>query len=109
MKLGGDITRVEFSPDGQMLAIAWGDLITLWNPRSREKLREFKAHDGQVLQIAFSPDGRRLVSMAYDQALKIWEVASGQTLGQPIKAESDWRHGLRAEWPDCGMLLPVWP
>ena len=87
MKLGGDITRVEFSPDGQTLAIAWGGSITLWNPHSGVKLKEFKAHDGQVLQIEFSPDGRRFVSMAYDQALKIWDVASGQTLGQPIEAE----------------------
>jgi eukaryotic-like serine/threonine-protein kinase len=87
LMLGNEVAKVQFSPDGQTLAIVRGGSIELWNFRSQEKLKEFEMQDRNVLQIEFSPDGRRLVSMAYDRGLKIWDVASGQMLGQPVEAE----------------------
>jgi WD40 repeat protein len=85
--LGKQVAKVQFSPDGQTLAIVRGGSIELWNFRSQEKLREFEMQDRDVLQIEFSPDGNRLASMAYDRGLKIWEVASGHMLGQSVEAE----------------------
>jgi len=87
LKLPDDVTRVEFSPDSKTLAVAWGGSITFWDVSRQVKLRELKSHDGQVLQIEFSPDGKQLVSMAYDRPLVIWDVASGKSIGQPIDAE----------------------
>ncbi len=40
-------------------------------------LREFKAHDTDVNGVAFSPDGRAIVSVSRDATLKIWNAASG--------------------------------
>jgi WD40 repeat protein len=42
--------------------------------------RTFKAHNGWVTSIAFSPDGRRLASGSWDRTLKIWEVSTGEQL-----------------------------
>jgi WD40 repeat protein len=76
-----------FSPDGTILAESCGGWIFLWDTRSWAKLKEVEAYDKQILALGFSPDGRRLFTMAYDRPVKIWDVAAGQALGQPIEAE----------------------
>jgi WD40 repeat protein/serine/threonine protein kinase len=86
-KLAKEVTRLDFSPDGSVLAAAWAGWITLWDTRRWAKLKEFEASDNQVLYIEFSADGRRLVSTAYDRPVRIWEAASGQALGHPMEAE----------------------
>jgi len=87
LKLPKGVTLLKFSPDGSRLAAAWGGWITLWDSGSWTKLKEFQADDTQILWLEFAPDGSRCVTMAYDRPLKIWEVASGQAVGQPIDAE----------------------
>src|SRR5262245_43914025 len=41
------------------------------------KLRGLQDHDSWVFAVAFSPDGRHVVSGAADGTLQLWEVASG--------------------------------
>ncbi len=43
--------------------------------------RTLKAHSGWVTGVAFSPDGRRLVSGSWDRTVKFWEVSTGEELG----------------------------
>jgi len=69
LKLDTEVTRMDFSPDGSILATTWGGWITLWDTRSWAKLKELEAYDNQILYIESSPDGRRLVSTAYDRPL----------------------------------------
>jgi WD40 repeat protein/mono/diheme cytochrome c family protein len=73
---------VKFSPDGRF--VVGGGLdnrIRVWQVVSREKPRinplRFAriAHEGAVIQLAFSPDGSRLVSIADDQTSKLWETS----------------------------------
>ncbi len=87
VKLPKSVTLLKFSPDNRALAAAWGGWITLWDTRRWTKLKEFQAYDAQILWLEFAGDGRRLITMAYDQPLKIWDAASGQTIGRPIEAE----------------------
>jgi WD40 repeat protein len=42
--------------------------------------RTLKAHSGWVTGVAFSPDGRRLVSGSWDRTLRFWEVTTGEQL-----------------------------
>src|SRR5262249_48083991 len=37
-------------------------------------------HAGAVYTVAFSPDGRRLVSAGADHAVKVWDLATGQEI-----------------------------
>ena len=41
-------------------------------------VREFKAHDTDVQGVAYSADGRQLVSVSRDATLKLWNATSGR-------------------------------
>jgi WD40 repeat protein/serine/threonine protein kinase len=42
--------------------------------------RTLAGHTDFVLSVAYSPDGRRLVSASQDATLRLWNIASGQTV-----------------------------
>jgi WD40 repeat protein len=67
-----------FSPDGKTLAIAdqWNAVVILWDTTSRQKIATLKGHASAVTAVAFSPDGRKLLSGSSDQSVKLWDVAS---------------------------------
>jgi WD40 repeat protein len=52
--------------------------ITLYAPIKTEPLRHFEGHTGPALALAFSPDGKWLVSGSQDQSIRLWDVATGQ-------------------------------
>lgn len=80
-----DVTGLDFSPDGKLLAVAVGFTVTLWETQSWSKNGEFDVSDTQTLSIAFTPDGKHLISTAYDRPIKIWDVVSRKLVGQPVE------------------------
>jgi WD40 repeat protein len=56
-------------------------------PKERSTL---KGHTANVSSLAFSADGRRLVSGSYDATMKLWDVATGKELAtfkdRPVRA-----------------------
>jgi WD40 repeat protein len=88
---------VAFSPDGRLLAGATGDYknpkggipgeVLIWDVSTGRLLHTLKGHKACVWSVAFSPDGRRLVSGSgswnskeLPGEVKIWDVAIGQEL-----------------------------
>jgi len=70
---------------------------------------EVDAHTTQPMGMAFTPDGRRLVTVAVDKTVRIWEVATGdllQTLRTPVGERNIGSLGAVAISPD-GRLLAV--
>ena len=41
-------------------------------------------HTDQVSSVAFSPDGRRIVSGSRDKTLRVWDAASHQRISVPL-------------------------
>jgi WD40 repeat protein len=42
-----------------------------------------------VQSVAFSPDGKKIISGSQDRAVRVWDVASGQAIRFPIKDPTD--------------------
>jgi eukaryotic-like serine/threonine-protein kinase len=77
-------TALRFSPDGTLLAAGVGDAdseIYVWpvedlwrsNKATPAPRHSFGKHRGWVCDIAFSPDGRALVSGIADSSLRVWQ------------------------------------
>ena len=52
-------------------------LYTLMNHRGQ---RTYIGHTGRVTSVAFSPDGKRIVSGSRDHTVKVWDVQTGKEL-----------------------------
>lgn len=81
---------IVYSPDGRQVATSsgggriylpewkmWPGEIVLWDAETGKELRQLRGHNGKVASLAYSPDGRRLVSGAEDGTVKLWDVATG--------------------------------
>ncbi|HYL00357.1 MAG TPA: caspase family protein [Steroidobacteraceae bacterium] len=68
------------SPDGRVAARAYGQAIRLVDLRSGTQIGEFTGHTSTVTALAFSADGRRLVSCGRDGALRVWSLTDGREL-----------------------------
>jgi WD40 repeat protein len=83
------------SPDQQTIAIAGGDsTVKLWGVGDHRLIRTFAGHIGGVSAVAFTPDGKFLVSGgdfvfgSSDSPLKLWRVADGAFI-QGFKVPAD--------------------
>ncbi|HKR64000.1 MAG TPA: WD40 repeat domain-containing protein, partial [Thermoanaerobaculia bacterium] len=69
---------IAFSPDGKLVATAAEDIL-LWDAQTHAKIARFES-PAIVWSIAFSPDGRSLVSSHADGAVLIWDVAERERI-----------------------------
>src|SRR5207253_6737383 len=69
-----------FAPDGQAIAFPNGHDVNIWNFGTRQ-VQILKEHKQIALSVAFSPDGKTLVSSSADGALMLWDRAAQQPIG----------------------------
>jgi WD40 repeat protein len=105
-------SAVALSPSGKWLATAttrqgqaggyyMGECpVYLWDAATGREVRRLDAHQSDVYALAFSPNGRLLVTAGYSprgEGIHVWEVATGQRLltlpagGGPLAFSADGR------------------
>jgi WD40 repeat protein/tetratricopeptide (TPR) repeat protein/tRNA A-37 threonylcarbamoyl transferase component Bud32 len=58
--------------------------LALWRSRL-PAVKMLLPHADEVLAVAFSPDGRRILTGGADKTAMLWDVATGQPLGEPLR------------------------
>ena len=74
LTVGATVSTVSFSSDSSTLANTGYESVGLWKVDSGEKIATLTGHAGWVNAVAFSSDGRSLVSGGNDETLRIWDV-----------------------------------
>ncbi len=85
-----EVQAVAFSPDGRYVVsgsldtgmLVFGIMsmdksLRLWDVNTGHEVRTFEGHLYGVSSVAFSPDGRYVVSGNWDKTLKLWDVNTG--------------------------------
>jgi WD40 repeat protein len=90
------VTALAVVSDGKLLAVASSatgtageiGLYSLGSASATKQIRNLSGHTDQILDVAFSPDGKILASTGYDRLIKLWDVDTGHLL-RTLKDHSD--------------------
>jgi WD40 repeat protein len=88
---GGPVVSLRISPNGRVVAVRGERSLLLWDVASGRKLRELPCgrpslagEDSPRAQmpapLAFSPNGQTVVWVEPEHVIRLWDVATGQTL-----------------------------
>jgi WD40 repeat protein len=78
--------------DAQVLDVFTGQPLT---PRLKHSLKQVKGGSGfqaDVIHIAFSPDGQRVVTASGDDTARVWDAITGQPVTPPMKHNDKVNH-----------------
>ena len=78
---GKHFTNVDICPnDRYVLATAFGGVAMVWNLETLELVHELRGHLGVLKAAYFLQDARRVVTLAHDEAIRIWDLSRGDTI-----------------------------
>ena len=85
--LEGRVTALGFTPDGQTLVAADGEvaspgMIRMWRVEDGEPVGAWKAHDDSVLSLDLNSDGKLLITGGADRLVRLWDLADRKELGK---------------------------
>lgn len=104
LRLDAQVYAVAVAPDGQSFAVANNRSVELRSIADGSPLRILNGHTGLITSLMFAPDGTRLLSTAFDQSVRVWNVADGSSV-QVITTTSSLSRAAFA--PDGNRILTV--
>ncbi|MFN0069847.1 MAG: WD40 repeat domain-containing protein [Limisphaerales bacterium] len=89
---GSYVNTIAIAPDGRRALSATGTrslnadrtitakgiTLKLWDLETGKELRSFVGHEEMITKLAVSPDGRLVLSCAWDQTVRLWDLETGK-------------------------------
>ncbi|KAK5056807.1 hypothetical protein LTR84_012339 [Exophiala bonariae] len=89
-------TRLSFSclaidPSAEIVCAASHDSfdVHLWSVQTGALLDRLSGHEGPISTLAFTPDGRYLVSGSWDRTIRVWSVFDRSQTSEALQLTSD--------------------
>lgn len=77
------VTRIQFSNDGRLLAVAFDDFSAqIVDSATLKSLTAMVGHTGSIVWSDFSRDGRFLATISRDATARVWDVVSGEPVAR---------------------------
>ena len=88
------VLAIGLSPDGRYIvtgatingrktakeAASKKQTVIIWDAQTGEKFKSLQGHDNSVYDVAYSPDGKMIVTASWDGSIKIWDALNGKEL-----------------------------
>jgi WD40 repeat protein len=82
--------QAALSANGKRVAASRGGVVRLWEAATGKPLGRLRTGEKRLIQLAFSADGKSLLTLGGDKAIAVWEVATGKcvrrTRGKPAES-----------------------
>ncbi|MCB9852600.1 MAG: serine/threonine protein kinase [Phycisphaerales bacterium] len=101
---GRGLATAAFSPDGARVAGADASALRVWSVSSGVEEAMRFGHTNVIDNVAFTPDGRGIVTVSHDLTVKIWDATRFEE--PPIVVKSDYAFASAAVSPD-GHLVAI--
>lgn len=59
-------------------------MVRVWNVQTGQQLERLKGHKDSVYSVAFSPDGKCLVSGSLDRTLRVWDLSQTKRVVESV-------------------------
>lgn len=93
-----ELYRAGFSPDaGQVFILSPDGYATIWNTMNGDRKPLNSGQNGKIQDVAFTPDGRQVLTTASDFTGKLWDAETGNCIATFFAVDST---GYFSQLPD---------
>ena len=89
-KTKAPVNSVAVTGDGKFAAVGNRNdgMVSVWNLTEKKLVKKWVAHAGDVIAVAFSPDGKQLATVGQDNLGQVWNPLTGSKLST-LKGHTD--------------------